>query len=173
MSRLIKRIRPRRSERPPAVAEPQTGSAAPAGTEPADAAAAQAPSFHERGRARRRLRYLRRVRELAFRDLGGLVYDQHRFEKPNEALVKGKVEALAAIDGELRALEGALGDRRPLHELREPGIAQCPRCGELHGSDAKWCPSCGLELRTANAAPPAPQRAPDQQQTATLPAAEQ
>jgi hypothetical protein len=145
MRRLIQRIRARRAERAPATAEVPTG--VPAGVEPEDAAAPHHPSFRERGQLRRRLRYLRRVRELGFRDLGGLVFDQHRFEKPNETLVKSKLDALAAIDGELRALEAALDDRRPLHELREPGVSACPRCGALHGSDANWCPACGLALR--------------------------
>jgi hypothetical protein len=112
----------------------------PAGQDPAPGT----PSFRHRGRLRRRLRYLRRVRELGFRDLGGLVFDQHRFSQANEELVRGKVDALAAVDRELRALELALGDRRPITELREPGVSVCPRCGGLHGSDARYCPSCGV-----------------------------
>src|SRR4051812_36103340 len=119
-------------------------SAAPAGAEPADPAAPPQPSFRNRGRLRRRLRFLRRVRELGFRDLGGLVFDQHKFARLDEELVRGKVTALAAVDAELRALEDALGDRRQVTELREPGITACPRCGTLHGSDANFCPSCGL-----------------------------
>jgi zinc ribbon protein len=86
------------------------------------------------------------VRELGYRDLGGLVFDQHRFARPNEELVRGKVAALAAVDAELRALEDALGDRRAIVELREPGITACPRCGTLHASEARFCPSCGLAL---------------------------
>jgi hypothetical protein len=129
------------------------------------------PSFRHRGRLRRRLRYLRRVRELGFRDLGGLVFDQHRFAQANEELVRGKVNALTAVDSELRALERALDDRRPITELREPGISVCPRCGGLHGSEARYCPSCGVafhgplaiaevgeavSLPTAEHAPPPP-----------------
>ena len=57
--------------------------------------------------------FLRRVRELGFRDLGGLVFDQHRFGRPEPALVTQKVTALAAVDGELRAIEAALGAGRP------------------------------------------------------------
>jgi hypothetical protein len=117
---------------------------APAGQDPAPPSS---PSFRHRGRLRRRLRYLRRVRELGFRDLGGLVFDQHRFSQANEELVRGKVNALAAVDSELRALEDALGDARPITELREPGISVCPRCGGLHGSDARYCPSCGVAFR--------------------------
>jgi len=123
--------------------------AVPAGTDPADAAAPPQPTFRNRGRLRRRLRFLRRVRELGFRDLGGLVFDQHKFNRPNEDLVRGKVAALAAVDGELRALEEALGEKRDITELREPGISACPRCGTLHGSDARFCPSCGLALTGA------------------------
>jgi hypothetical protein len=114
--------------------------AVPAGQDPAP----RSPSFRERGRLRRRLRYLRRVRELGFRDLGGLVFDQHRFSQANEELVRGKVNALTDVDRELRALEVALNDRRPITELREPGISVCPRCGGLHGSEARYCPSCGV-----------------------------
>ena len=105
------------------------------------------PSFRSRGRMRRRLRYLRRARELGFRDLGGLVFDLRRFERDRPDLVEAKVHALFEVDRELRALERALDDRREIHELREPGIASCPRCGALHGSEARYCPSCGLALR--------------------------
>jgi hypothetical protein len=145
MKGLLARI-PRR--RRPGGAVRTEGSTAPiAGVDPAAAMTAPLkPSFRDRGRLRRRLRYLRRVRELGFRDLGGLVFDQHRFNRPNEELVRGKLGALQAVDGELRALEALLSDPRPIHELREPGIAACVRCGALHGSDARFCPSCGVPV---------------------------
>jgi ribosomal protein L32 len=128
---------------PAATSEAPPASEIPAGQEPVPTR----PSFRDRGRLRRRLRYLRRVRELGFRDLGGLVFDQHRFSRVNEELVRGKLAALAAVDRELRALEHALDDRRSITELREPGISVCPRCGALHGSDARFCPSCGVPVR--------------------------
>lgn len=115
------------------------------GTAPA-APQAAGLSFRERGRLRRRLRYLRRVRELGFRDLGGLVFDLHRFGRARDDLVQAKLSALQAVDQEMRMLEVLLDDRRPVTELREPGISSCPRCGALHGSDARFCPSCGLQL---------------------------
>jgi ribosomal protein L40E len=127
---------------PPPTAEQQAPDV-PAGQEPIP----DRPSFRQRGRLRRRLRYLRRVRELGFRDLGGLVFDQHKFASLNEELVRSKLTALAAVDAELRTLEHALDDRRPLTELREPGISVCSRCGALHGSDARFCPSCGVPVR--------------------------
>jgi hypothetical protein len=157
MKRLLPRP-PRRRAKQPEPTEGPTGAevdattvqpAVPAGAEPADPAAPPQPTFRNRGRLRRRLRFLRRVRELGFRDLGGLVFDQHKFNRPNADLVRGKVAALAAVDHELRALEEALGEKRDITELREPGITACPRCGTLHGSDARFCPSCGLALTGA------------------------
>jgi len=120
--------------------------AAQAGLALRAADAAGGPSFRDRNRLRRRLRYLRRVRELGFRDVGGLVFDLHRFGREGSGLVAGKLGALAAVDVELRALERVLDDRQDYVVLREPGIAACPRCAALHGSDAHFCPSCGLRL---------------------------
>jgi ribosomal protein L40E len=117
----------------------------PAGLAPEDVAPTR-PSFRDRGRLRRRLRYLRRVRELGFRDLGGLVFDLHRFARRNDELVLGKLAALEAVDRELRAIERVLDERRDIIELREPGVAACPRCGALHGTDAKFCPQCGTQF---------------------------
>jgi len=129
-------------------------------------------SFRDRGRLRRRLRFLRRARELAFRDIGGLMFDMRRFGRERPDLVESKIGALAAVDQELRALERILDDRRPLHELREPGITSCARCGALHASESNFCPNCGLqiggpramgEVGGAIAAPPQPPPAPLQQ----------
>jgi hypothetical protein len=96
---------------------------------------------------RRRLRELRRLREIAFRDLGGLTFDLHRFGRDRQDLVAEKLQALQQLDAELRELEVALDERRALIELREPGIAACPRCATLHGTDANFCPGCGTPLR--------------------------
>ncbi len=139
-------------------ARPGDGTNPPPRTTPADAgrwrsphAAAplqplppRRPGFRERGRLRRRLRFLREARELGFRDLGGLVFDQHRFQRPNGALVQGKVSAIDAADRELRMIEDVLAARRPYEELFVAGVSACQRCGALHGSDARFCPQCGL-----------------------------
>lgn len=128
-------------------------------------ASAQGASFRDRGQLRRRLRFLRRTRELAFRDIGGLMFDMRRFGRERPDLVEAKIAALAGVDQELRALERMLDDRRPIHELREPGITSCARCGALHSSDSNFCPNCGLqiggpramgEVGGAIAAPPQP-----------------
>jgi ribosomal protein L40E len=132
---------------PTMVVPPQAPPAEPlpAGLAPEDVAPTR-PSFRDRGRLRRRLRYLRRVRELGFRDLGGLAFDLHRFSRRNDDLVLGKLAALDAVDRELRAIERVLNERRDIIELREPGVAACPRCGALHGTDARFCPNCGTQF---------------------------
>lgn len=129
----------------PSEAAPGAAAELPAGVAPADVAPTR-PSFRERGRLRRRMRYLRSVRELGFRDLGGLVFDLHRFTRRNDEVVLGKLAALDAVDRELRAIERVLEERRDIIELREPGVAACPRCGALHGSDARYCPQCGTQF---------------------------
>lgn len=151
-----------------------TGPPLPADVAPGTEAG---PSFRDRGAYRRRLRYLRRVRELGFRDLGGLVFDQHRFERRNDDLVRAKVDALQGVDRELRALEHVLGDERAFTELREPGVSVCPRCGALPGSDAHFCPACGTPQHGARTiagvgpAGPSPQAlAPTAQPVAEAPA---
>ncbi|HWH94946.1 MAG TPA: zinc ribbon domain-containing protein [Baekduia sp.] len=168
----LRRIRFRRrpadpspqESQPTMVAPPQAPPAAPlpAGLAPEDVAPTR-PSFRDRGRLRRRLRYLRRVRELGFRDLGGLAFDLHRFGRRNDELVLGKLAALDAVDRELRAIERVLDERRDIIELREPGVAACPRCGALHGSDARFCPQCGTQfsgplamVEVGDAPPPPP-----------------
>lgn len=113
---------------------------------PAEAPAAEQPGFGLRGRIRRRARFLRRARELAYRDLGGLVFNLHRFGERNDSLVLAKLSTLSHIDTELRALESALGDRHPITVLREAGITACPRCAAIHGSEDRFCPNCGLPL---------------------------
>lgn len=128
----------------PVTGEPSESAPAEGVVGAAAADGARRPGFRERGRLRRRLRYLRSVRELGFRDLGGLVFDQHRFQRPNEELVQGKVEAIDGVDREVRAIEDALQARRPYSELFIPGVSACARCGALHASDARFCPHCGL-----------------------------
>jgi hypothetical protein len=108
--------------------------------------AAEPSGFGTRGRARRRARFLRKARELAYRDLGGLVFNLHRFGQRNDTLVMAKLTTLAHIDAELRTLEATLGDGRPVTVLREAGITACARCAAIHSSEDHFCPNCGLSL---------------------------
>jgi hypothetical protein len=97
---------------------------------------------------RRRARFLRKARELAFRDLGGLVFDMHRFGERNDQVLTAKLGTLRQIDAELRALERALRENRGVTVLREVGIAACPRCAAIHGRDDRFCPGCGMAFDT-------------------------
>src|SRR5437870_5069923 len=95
---------------------------------------------------RRRARFLRKARGLAYRDLGGLVFSLHRFGQRNDALVSAKLTTLGQIDAELRALESSLQEREPVTVLREAGVTACPRCAAIHGSEDRFCPACGLSV---------------------------
>jgi hypothetical protein len=173
MPGLMARILSRRADGAPPTA-PDFTDAPPADQPvlgvPAHGDAPARPSFRNRSTLRRRLRYLRRVREIAFRDLGGLVFDLDRFERDRPDLVAIKLAGLNAIDAELRALEEAVDDVRDFEELQEAGVSACASCGALHGSEARFCPSCGVavdtpgapaaELPAAAPAEPAPQPAP-------------
>ena len=120
----------------------------PAGTD-LDRLVGDRPTTKRRSRLRRRLRHLRRVRELLMRDLGGLMFEIHRSEAQTDhahGLVEAKLARLASVHRELRELEEILDDRRGM-VLREPGIGgSCPLCGELHGSDARFCWACGTPV---------------------------
>jgi hypothetical protein len=126
-----------RAPAPPVAEEAPARPAEPAGD-------SGATSFRDRARVRRRLRYLRQTRELAFRDLGGFVFDSRRFDRRRDDIVEAKLKGLIAMDRELRALETALDERQEIMLLHEPGITVCPRCGAIHGSDANFCSGCGL-----------------------------
>jgi hypothetical protein len=137
---------------------PEIPAGAQVSTEP------RAPGFRERGRMRRRMRFLRKARELAYRDLGGLVFEMHRLGGRHDELVAAKLGVLEHFDGELRGLEAALRERHPVTVLREAGIAACPRCAAIHGSADGFCPACGMPLgrhadRPIAAAPPPPRSA--------------
>jgi hypothetical protein len=128
---------------------------APASSELVGAAAADVaveptptgpPGFGARGRVRRRARFLRKARELAYRDLGGLVFSLHHFGQRNDELVLAKLATLSRIDAELRALEASLAERQPLTVLREAGITACPRCAAIHSGEDRFCPNCGLPM---------------------------
>jgi hypothetical protein len=109
-------------------------------------------TFRERGRLRQRARYLRRLREVQIRDLGGFVLELHRFDTWRGDLVGVKLAAVAETDRELRALESVLDERRSLQEVREAGIGgACRQCGTIYGSVDRFCAACGVSLEDADA----------------------
>jgi hypothetical protein len=94
------------------------------------------------------VRYLRALREVQLRDLGGFLLELHRFGRERPDLVSAKVEWAAGTDRELRALEHALDGAHSLGELREAGIGgACENCGAVHGSTDRFCSTCGESLR--------------------------
>jgi hypothetical protein len=110
-----------------------------------------ATSFLERAVLRRRIRFLRRRRELALHDLGGFVYETHRLGENRPELTAQKLEGVDAIDGELATLERALALGEELIVLHEPGISSCIHCSTIHDSTARFCPGCGRPTSGAGA----------------------
>ncbi len=105
------------------------------------------PGFLERGRMRRRARYLRQLREVQLRDIGGFMLELKRFGREQPDLVQAKLAGAATTDSELRVLERALAEEQPLRELRAAGIGgACPRCRAVFGSSDRYCASCGEPL---------------------------
>ena len=122
----------------------------PAGLEPAG----PAPVTGRRSSLRRRLRYLRRARELMLRDLGGMLYEVHRTGGGDVAahasVIGGKVERLASLDAEATAIAAALAAPRSEEVVFQPGVGGiCQFCGELYGSAARFCSNCGSPTGSA------------------------
>ena len=106
-----------------------------------------APGSGKRGRMRRRARYLRALREIQLRDIGGFALELHRFGAQRPELLDAKVRGAAVTDAELRALDRALGEGATIRELREAGIGgACDNCGAVHGSTDRFCATCGERL---------------------------
>ena len=132
----------------PATADPpaiQADPDVPAGLDPAESGAP--PATGRRGRLRRRLRYLRRARELMLRDLGGLLYEVHRTGG-------GDLAAHSAVVGD----EGraARGPRRRGRRDRD-GARRPARRGGRVPARASAAPATSAASSTA--APPASARA--------------
>lgn len=101
----------------------------------------------ERSHVRRRVRYLRKLRELQLRDLGGFLLEQRRMGRQKPQVLETKLSGAAQTDRELRMLESGLDRGQALREVREPGIGgACPSCGSVHGSADRYCSWCGQKL---------------------------
>jgi hypothetical protein len=122
------------------------GSDVPAGIE--RGADAVAPSgSRERGRLRRRLRELRRLREAQLLELGALVLEAHRHGREVSRVIEMKIAEAAATDREVRAIADALDTDAGIDTIVVDGIAgPCPTCGTLVSMSARFCSACATPL---------------------------
>jgi hypothetical protein len=122
------------------------GSDIPAGID--RGATAVAPtSSRERGRLRRRLRELRRLREAQLLELGALVLEAHKHGREDSPVIKTKAAEAAATDAEARAVAEALDTDAGIGTIVTAGIAgPCPTCGTLASTVARFCSTCGTPL---------------------------
>jgi hypothetical protein len=112
-------------------------------------------SSRERGRLRRRLRELRRLREALLLELGALVMEAHRHGREDDSpVIQRKAADAAGVDAEARAIAEALGTEGGLDTIVAAGIAgPCPTCGTLTSTAARFCSTCGTALDGRPAAP--------------------
>jgi hypothetical protein len=122
------------------------GTDVPAGID--RGASAVAPSgSRERGRMRRQLRELRRLREAQLIELGALVLEAHKHGRDESPVIKSKAAEAAATDAEARALADALETDAGLDTIVTAGIAgPCPTCGTLTSTAWRFCSTCGTPL---------------------------
>jgi hypothetical protein len=122
------------------------GSDVPAGIDRGADAVAPTGS-RERGRMRRRLRELRRLREAQLLELGALVLEAHRQGRDDSPVIKSKAAEAAATDAEARAVADALDEDSGLETIVTAGIAgPCPTCGTLASTAWRFCSTCGTPL---------------------------
>ena len=122
------------------------GSDVPAGIERGTEPSTKTGS-RERGRMRRRLRELRRLREALLLELGALVLEAHRHDRDDTPVIKHKAAEAAAVDAEARALADALDTDAGIDTVVAAGIAgPCPTCGTLTSTAARFCSTCGTAL---------------------------
>ena len=128
------------------------GAAVPAGFD-AGEPAGRAPRARDRGRARRRLRRVRRVRDALLIELGALMLELRRQGREAPELVTRKLDELAAVDAEERAVARALGHPEAVAaELWTEGSA-CTRCAAALATGSRFCSSCGTAVPAVPAAP--------------------
>jgi hypothetical protein len=101
------------------------------------------------GALRRERRTLIDARERLLRDLGGLIYEMFRRDRFNEGLVLERCTELLDLDARLEQIEELLD----LATHRTP-LARCS-CGAELPPFARFCPSCGAAVGTANDGPAA------------------
>ena len=103
-----------------------------------------ASSFLQRGRVRRRARYLRQLRELQLRDLGGFMVELQRRGRQRPDLVQAEARRGAPDRrGAARARPSPRDRPAAARTPRARHRGACGNCAALHGSRDKFCASCG------------------------------
>ena len=107
---------------------------------PVSTSVAPADPVTDDGQDRARLAQVRRERDAQLLDLGGLVFDLHRFGRRRDDLVIGKLDGLLATERRRREHEADLGeDRAPM---------RCPACTTSLLPGQEWCLECGTDVLT-------------------------
>lgn len=78
----------------------------------------------------------------AQRQLGALVYALHKNGEENTALVERYIEAIAAIEQEI----AAMNPEPAASQQEEQTAVYCPQCGAEVDPNAIFCPGCGGKL---------------------------
>jgi hypothetical protein len=125
---------------PPPTGPPQR----PAPMPPPDPLAAASAGPAERGKLRRRLRRLKRVRHKQLAELGLLVVDarKHANGSRPEVLERRAAEA-AEVDRQVRELQHAVDAHADRRELATGVAGTCRSCGDLLSTEDRFCPACG------------------------------
>jgi hypothetical protein len=102
-----------------------------------------APRRPQAGVLRRERRMLRKAREGALRDLGGLIVEMYRRGSFRDDLLSERSAIVVGIDARLAEIEGLLHVRRD--------VPRC-ECGAPILRGSHFCPSCGRDLQAPAAA---------------------
>ena len=126
------------------------------------AAASAGPA--ERGKLRRRLRRLKRVRARQLADLGTLVVDaRKRGNGSHPEVVERRAAEAAEVDRQVRDLAHAVNAHADKRELATGVAGTCTSCGELLSTEDRFCPTCGTPTKPGRKRPadPAPEATRD------------
>jgi hypothetical protein len=150
---------------PPPTGPPQRPAGTPTRVDtpqlaPPDPLAAASAGPAERGKFRRRLRRLKRVRQKQLAELGTLVVDARKRGNGSrpEVLERRAAEA-AEVDRQVRELSHAVDAHADTRELATGVAGTCKTCGELLSTEDRFCPACGTPTKASRKRPADP--APD------------
>jgi len=126
----------------------------PPGTPAPDPLAAAAAGPGEKGRLRRRLRRLKRSRERHFADLGTLVVDaRKRSNGSRPDVVDRRAAEAAEVDRQVRELGYAVDAEANPRVLATGVSGSCAGCGNLLGTEDRFCPQCGTPTKAGRTRP--------------------